>query len=82
MHGHDGGNMRPSLLMSQKKTKQGGEVCVRQPDGTYSDVAIHEEIMAGVDDSEFRARTRSHLRAKGIPSEALQALFSDLPPDA
>jgi hypothetical protein len=68
--------------MNEKKTKGGGEVCVRQPDGTYSDVAIHEEIMAGVDDSEFRAQSRAKLRALGVPPEVLQSLFSDLPPDA
>ena len=68
--------------MSQKKPRRGGEVCVRQPDGSYSDAAIHEEIMAGVDDSEFRAQSRAKLRALGVPPEVLQSLFGDLPPDA
>jgi hypothetical protein len=32
-----------------------------QPGGSYSDAAIHEEIMADVDDSEFRTQTRAKL---------------------
>ena len=65
--------------MSEKKPKRGGEVCVRQPDGSYSDTAIHEAMMDGVDDSDFRAQSRAKLRALGVPSEVLQTLFSDLP---
>jgi hypothetical protein len=65
-----------------KKTERGGELCVQQPDGSYSDRTIHDEIMAGVDDSDFRAQSRAKMRAKGIPSEVLQSLYGDLPPDA
>jgi hypothetical protein len=68
--------------MSEEKPKRGGEVCVRQPDGSYSDTAIHEAIMDGVDDSQFRAQSRAKMRAKGIPEEVLQSLYGDLPPDA
>jgi hypothetical protein len=66
--------------MSQKKTKRGGEVCVRQPDGSYFDAAIHEEIMAGVDDSDIRATTRLKLLAAGVPAGDLNRVFPDLPP--
>lgn len=66
--------------MDGNRNKRGGEVCVRNADGTYSDTAIHEQIMAGVDDSDFRAKTRLRLLAKGIPAENLNGLFPDLPP--
>lgn len=66
--------------MSEKNTRRGGEVCVQQQDGSYSDAAIHDEIMAGVDDSDIRAKTRAALHAKGIPAAALNGLFPDLPP--
>jgi hypothetical protein len=55
-------------------------VSVQNPDGTYSNAAIHEEIMAGVDDLDIRASTRLKLLAAGIPVADLNRLFSDLPP--
>jgi hypothetical protein len=66
--------------MSENKTRRGGEACVQQPDGSYSDAAIHEEIMAGVDDSDIRARTRAKLHAVGVPAATLNGLFPDLAP--
>jgi hypothetical protein len=66
--------------MNENKTRCGGEVCVKKADGTYSADALHEQMTAGVDDSDFRAKTRATLHAKGIPATALNGLFSDLPP--
>ncbi len=63
-----------------KTAKRGGECCVRLADGTYSADALHEQMTAGVDDSDFRAETRAKLHAKGIPAAALNGLFPDLPP--
>jgi hypothetical protein len=63
-----------------KTVKSGGETCIKLADGTYSDVAIHDEIMAGVDDSDIRARSRAKLHAAGVPAAALNRLFPDLPP--
>ena len=54
-------------FMSKNQTGQGSEVCIRLPDESYSDAAIHEAIMAGVDDSDIRARTRAKLLAAGVP---------------
>jgi hypothetical protein len=68
--------------MREWNTRRGGVLCVQQADGSYSDTAIHEAIMDGVDDSDFRAQTRAKLRARGTPPEVLQSLFSSLPPDA
>jgi hypothetical protein len=63
-----------------KTARDGGEVCVRQPDGSYSDAAIHEAIMAGVDDSEFRAQSRAKMHARGVPAAVLNRLYPGLPP--
>jgi hypothetical protein len=79
-HGHDKRNVRLSTLMNENKTKCGGEVCVKNANGTYSADAIHEQMTAGVDDSDIRARTRDKLHARGIPAAALNGLFPDLPP--
>jgi hypothetical protein len=66
--------------MNETALTHGSEVCVQLPDGGFSDAAIHDAIMAGVDDSDIRARTRAKLHAGGVPAEALNRLFPDLPP--
>jgi hypothetical protein len=63
-----------------KTAKSGAEACVQLANGTYSDAAIHEQMTAGVDDSDFRAETRAKLHAKGVPAAALNSVFPDLPP--
>lgn len=63
-----------------KRAKTGGEACVQLANGTYSDAVIHEEIMAGVDDSDIRARTRARLLESGIPPSSLNGAFPDLDP--
>lgn len=63
-----------------KTAKRGGECCVRLADGTYSTDALHEQMTAGVDDSDIRAETRAWLHAKGLPAASLNGLFPDLPP--
>ena len=64
------------------RNPRGGEACVQYPDGTISDSALHEEMTAGVDDSDIRAKTRSKLLAAGVPAEDLNRVFPDLPPIA
>jgi len=56
-------------------SKRGREVCVRQPDGSYADTAIHGEIMSGVDDSDFCAKTRAKLLARGVPVSVLDRVL-------
>lgn len=63
-----------------KTAKRGGECCVRLADGTYSADALHEQMVEGIDDSDFRAETRAKLLAKGVPAAALNSVFPDLPP--
>jgi len=48
---------------------------VRQPDGSYADTAIHGEIMSGVDDSDFCAKTRAKLLARGVPVSVLDRVL-------
>jgi hypothetical protein len=72
--------MRCYSRTMNKTAKSGGAACVRNADGTYSADALHEQMTAGIDDADIRARTRAHLHAKGIPAAALNGLFPDLPP--
>lgn len=67
-------------IVVEEANRRGGEVCVQQKNGTYSDAAIHEEIMADVDDSDIRAKTRARLHAEGLPASALNSVFPDLEP--
>lgn len=67
-------------ILNGNRNRRGSEVCVQNPDGTYSDAAIHEQIIANVDDSDFRAETRLKLLALGVPASAVNSLFSDFPP--
>jgi len=61
--------------------KTGGECCVRHSDGTLSAYPLQEEMCEGVDDSEFRAKTRQKLLERGLPREHVDRLFADLPAD-
>jgi hypothetical protein len=56
---------KPSLSCTQRWPPFFGHgyKCVLQPEGSYSDAAIHEQIMAGVEDSDLRQRTRRKLIA-------------------
>jgi hypothetical protein len=65
--------------MSRKRRLRDA-ACVLNADGTLSNVELHEQMTAGVDDSDFRLRTRLFLLAKGIPAKDLNGLFPDLPP--
>jgi hypothetical protein len=56
-----------------------GECCVRSPDGTVSDRSLHEQIMGGVDDSEFRALSRKRMLEKGLTPQQIDRLYLDLP---
>jgi hypothetical protein len=61
--------------LNDKNRRRGGEVCVQQPDGSYSDAAIHEQIMDGVDTSDFEMETRAKLLAKGVPVSVLDLVL-------
>lgn len=63
----------------QNKRHRAGECCVRGADGSLSDYPIQEELVEGIDDSGFRARTRAALLAAGVPAEHLNRLFPSFP---
>ena len=60
--------------------KKKDAVRVRLSDGTLSADRLHEQMCEGVDDSDFRAKTRQVLLQKGLTRQQLDGLFPDLPP--
>jgi hypothetical protein len=62
-----------------RAANKSGVACVNA-DGSYATDALHEQMTAGVDDSDIRARTRAKLHVRGVPAAALNGLFPDLPP--
>jgi hypothetical protein len=59
-----------------------GECCVRSPDGTVSDRSLHEQVLEGVDDSDFRVRSGRRMLELGVPREVVDRLYLDLPPES
>lgn len=48
----------------------------RRPDGTLSDASLHEEIMAGVDDTPLRVMSAQRMIANGVLTrEEAEAAF-------
>jgi hypothetical protein len=66
--------------VDNKNRRRGGECCIRYPDGSVSADALHEQLVAGVDVSDFDAEARARLLANGVPADALNRLFPHLPP--
>lgn len=66
--------------MNSKNPRRSGECCIRYADGSVSADALHEEMLAGVDLSDFEAESRAQLFANGVPADALNRLFPHLPP--
>ena len=62
----------------RRSPNAGGECCVKLPDGTFSADALHEQLVAGVDDSDIRAKTRRLLIESGLPPHQVNMLFRDL----
>jgi len=63
-----------------RNRRRGGECCVRRSDGSLSAYPLQEQLVEGVDDSDFRAKTRQRLLDKGLTPEQVDGLFPDLPP--
>jgi hypothetical protein len=66
--------------MTSRNRREGGECCVRGSDGRLSAYPLQDQMVEGVDDSEFRERTRRRLLEGGLTPEQLDGLFPDLPP--
>ena len=64
--------------MPNEANSRGGEVCIELPDSRgYSDAEIHEQILNGVDTSEFEMTTRAKLLAQGVPISVLDRVLPD-----
>ena len=64
---------------AEKKDKRGEGTFV-YPDGTQSDYKLHEQIMAGVDDTSLRIASAKHAVGGGM-DKALALRMLGLPPD-
>jgi hypothetical protein len=56
------------------KRVRGGECCVIRSDGTVFADALHEQMVEGVDDSDFQAKTRQTLHNRGLSRASRPAL--------
>ena len=63
----------------RKDNKSGGECCVQNGDGTFSDYPLQEQMVEGVDDYDFRMQTRAKLLAAGVPIAALDSVLPEKP---
>lgn len=50
-------------------------VVIRYPDGSVSDRALHEEILAAVDDTPLRIRSAQRAMAMGMTRAEAETLF-------
>ena len=64
-------------LMATSASKIG----CRTPSGSISDAKLHEEIMAGVDDTPLRIMSARRAVALGLTREEAEAVFSVQLPD-
>ena len=67
------------MASDKKPLTRGGEVCVPLADGSFCDAALHEAIMARVNDSDLnlKARTRAKLLATGVPVAVLDRVLPE-----
>jgi hypothetical protein len=66
--------------MKATRNRRLGFGCVLTADGKVSAYPLHEQLVEGVDDSDFRAETRRKLLERGLKPEQIDGLFPDLPP--
>jgi hypothetical protein len=66
--------------MGRESKSRTDSACVVNANGSMSNAGLHEQMVEGVDDRDFRVQTRAELHAAGVPAAALNSLFSDLPP--
>jgi hypothetical protein len=55
----------------------GGEFCVRLPDGTFTDVGLHEEMLAGAlpESDRLAALRRERLLRAGFTDKEIETKF-------
>lgn len=62
-------------------TSRPSRVGYRTPNGGVSDAKLHEELMAGVDDTPLRIMSARRAVALGLTREEAEAVFSVQLPD-
>ena len=62
-------------------TPRPSRVGYRTPNGGVSDAKLHEELMAGVDDTPLRIMSARRAVALGLTREEAEAVFSVKLPD-
>ncbi len=65
------------IIVNNKNPRRGGECCIRYPDGTVSADALVEEMLAGVDVSDFEMQTKAQLIEAGVPKEVMDRLIPE-----
>ena len=63
--------------MNNKNPRRSGEGCIRLPDGSVSADALHEQLVAGVDVSDFEMQTKAQLIEAGVPKEVMDRLIPE-----
>jgi hypothetical protein len=63
--------------VNNKNPRRSGECCIRYLDGSVSDDALHEEMLAGVDVSDFEMQTKAQLIEAGVPKEVMDRLIPE-----
>jgi hypothetical protein len=63
--------------VNQKNPRRSGECCIRYPDGSVSADALHEQLVAGVDVSDFEMQTKAQLIEAGVPKEVMDRLIPE-----
>jgi hypothetical protein len=61
--------------MNNLGSKSRDAACVVESDGSLSNAALHEALIAGVDDLDLRSRTRAKLLSKGLPLAVLDSVL-------
>jgi hypothetical protein len=63
--------------VNQKNPRRSGEGCIRYHDGSVSADALHDQLVAGVDVSDFEMQTKAQLIEAGVPKEVMDRLIPD-----
>jgi hypothetical protein len=62
-------------MANDRRVRREDSACVIHADGSKSAAALHEALTEGVDDRDFRLKTRVKLLRKGVPAAALDTLL-------
>lgn len=62
--------------MKKMMAPSASKIGYRTPSGSISDAKLHDELMAGVDDTPFRIMSARRAVALGLTREEAEAVFS------